>query len=301
MTIDSQNLLESILQSLDRVSYIRPEEIPGIDLYMDQVTTFMDSHLSASRRYEDDKILTKTMINNYAKNRLLPPPEKKKYSREHMLLLIFIYYFKSLLSINDIQSLLSPLTERYFHTERPLSLEQVYSEVFSLEKDQIEAMKEDLRQKYSASENTFSEAPEEEQEFLRRKFRVITEILGQIPKTAPVILSQGADLPSIVTDLPGCGRQNITEHPHQCRLPRSVGSEQPIHTLVKLQIDPIHRQLMSVLLCQPVYAQFHNPCSSLSVSFKKRAQANASRHTLPASSAVSVPGAVYSSRVPGTS
>ena len=167
MTIDSQNLLESILQSLDRVSYIRPEEIPGIDLYMDQVTTFMDSHLSASRRYEDDKILTKTMINNYAKNRLLPPPEKKKYSREHMLLLIFIYYFKSLLSINDIQSLLSPLTERYFHTERPLSLEQIYSEVFSLEKDQIEAMKEDLRQKYSASENTFSEAPEEEREFLR--------------------------------------------------------------------------------------------------------------------------------------
>ena len=49
MTIDSQNLLESILQSLDRVSYIRPEEIPGIDLYLDQVTTFMDSHLSASR------------------------------------------------------------------------------------------------------------------------------------------------------------------------------------------------------------------------------------------------------------
>ena len=194
MTIDSQNLLESILQSLDRVSYIRPEEIPGIDLYMDQVTTFMDSHLSASRRYEDDKILTKTMINNYAKNRLLPPPEKKKYSREHMLLLIFIYYFKSLLSINDIQSLLSPLTERYFHTERPLSLEQIYSEVFSLEKSQIEAMKEDLRQKYSASENTFSEAPEEEREFLRLfsficmlsfdvylKKQVIEKLIDQLP------------------------------------------------------------------------------------------------------------------------
>ena len=81
MTIDSQNLLESILKSLDRIDYIRPEDIPGIDLYMDQVTTFMDSQLSSSRRYEDDKILTKTMINNYAKNHLLPPPEKKKYSR----------------------------------------------------------------------------------------------------------------------------------------------------------------------------------------------------------------------------
>ena len=62
-----KNLLESILKSLDRIDYIRPEDIPGIDLYMDQVTTFMDSQLSSSRRYEDDKILTKTMINNYAK------------------------------------------------------------------------------------------------------------------------------------------------------------------------------------------------------------------------------------------
>ena len=99
MTIDSQNLLESILKSLDRIDYIRPEDIPGIDLYMDQVTTFMDSQLSSSRRYEDDKILTKTMINNYAKNHLLPPPEKKKYSREHMLLLIFIYYFNCFIFI----------------------------------------------------------------------------------------------------------------------------------------------------------------------------------------------------------
>ena len=132
MTIDSQNLLESILESLDRIDYIRPEDVPGIDLYMDQVTTFMDSQLSSSKRYEDDKILTKTMINNYAKNHLLPPPEKKKYSREHMLLLIFIYYFKNILSINDIQSLLSPLTERYFHSDHELQLDRIYTEVFSL-------------------------------------------------------------------------------------------------------------------------------------------------------------------------
>lgn len=45
---------------------------------MDQVTTFMDEQLEACKRYEDDKILTKTMINNYAKNNLLPAPEKKK-------------------------------------------------------------------------------------------------------------------------------------------------------------------------------------------------------------------------------
>ena len=74
MNINSENLLESILESLSRIDYIHAEDIPNIDLYMDQVTTLMDSGLSSSKRYEEDKIRTKTMINNYAKNNLLPPP-----------------------------------------------------------------------------------------------------------------------------------------------------------------------------------------------------------------------------------
>ena len=72
------------------------------------------------------------MINNYAKNDLLPPPVKKKYSKEHMLLLIFIYYFKSILSISDIQTLLHPLTSEYFSGDGQLNLEDIYREVFSL-------------------------------------------------------------------------------------------------------------------------------------------------------------------------
>ena len=168
MTIDSQNLLESILQSLDRVSYIRPEEIPGIDLYMDQVTTFMDSHLSASRRYEDDKILTKTMINNYAKNRLLPPPEKKKYSREHMLLLILIYYFKNILSIKDIETVLKPLREKYFPNESSVQLADIYKEICEMEKARIEPMKDSVREAYEKSQSAFKNlADGEEQDELR--------------------------------------------------------------------------------------------------------------------------------------
>ena len=75
----------------------------------------MEEQLVSSKRYADDKILTKTMINNYAKNKLLPPPEKKRYSKEHVLMLIFIYYFKNILSINDIQTLLTPITQKYFN------------------------------------------------------------------------------------------------------------------------------------------------------------------------------------------
>ena len=79
MKIDTNDILNSILDSLDHVDYIRPEEIPNIDLYMDQVTTFMDGPFCFDQTYSEDKILTKTMINNYTKNNLLPPSVKKKY------------------------------------------------------------------------------------------------------------------------------------------------------------------------------------------------------------------------------
>ena len=81
MTIDTKDMLNSILSSISKIDYVKPEDIPNVDLYMDQVTTFMEAQLSSTKRYPEDKILTKTMINNYTKNNLLPPPVKKKYSK----------------------------------------------------------------------------------------------------------------------------------------------------------------------------------------------------------------------------
>ena len=168
MKIDTNDILNSILESLSRIDYIKPENVPDIDLYMDQVTTFMDAELSSTKRYPEDKILTKTMINNYAKNHLLPPPQKKKYSREHMLLLIFIYYFKNILSIGDIQALLEPITENYFQKKQDFDLTRLYNEVFQLEKGQIDAMRETLIQNWDLAQSTFEDAPEEDQEFLKQ-------------------------------------------------------------------------------------------------------------------------------------
>lgn len=169
MTIDMQNLLNSILASFERIEYIKTEDIPNIDLYMDQVTTLMDSRLrTTTRNPGDDKILTKTMINNYTKNDLLPPPVKKKYSKEHVLLLIFIYYFKGILSISDIQTLLSPLGEKYFNSKGELSLEDIYNEVFSLEESYIEILKQDVVEKFQHAGETFQDAPEKDKEFLQQ-------------------------------------------------------------------------------------------------------------------------------------
>lgn len=168
MTLESEDLLQSILESLDRINYIRPEDVPDIELYMDQVTTFMGSRLKNSTRYPDgDKILTKTMINNYAKNDLLPPPVRKKYSKEHVLVLIFIYYFKGFMSISDIQTVLKPITDEFFDKEDGFRLEDVYNEVFGMEREEVEQLKVDVTEKFRKAQETFGGAPKEDQEFLR--------------------------------------------------------------------------------------------------------------------------------------
>jgi len=168
MTINIEDLLNSIKGSVDRIEYIKAMDIPDIGLYMDQVTTFMEAHLkNTTREPATDKILTKTMINNYAKNDLLPPPSKKKYSRDHVLLLIFIYYYKGILSISDIQKLLQPITERYFANDKDFDLSRVYEEVFSLERDQKDVLKADVERKFQTAQQTFEDAPEADREFLK--------------------------------------------------------------------------------------------------------------------------------------
>ncbi|MBQ3601885.1 MAG: DUF1836 domain-containing protein [Lachnospiraceae bacterium] len=164
--------VRQIIESLQKLDYIKPGEIPNIDLYMDQVTTFMDEHLADAKRFPEDKILTKTMINNYTKNNLLPPPDKKKYSKEHMLLLIFIYYFKNVLSIGDIRNIFQPLIKMFENEKKGFSkdinLEAVYEEVFSYEKEQIDTLIKDVVKKFHKAEGTFVDksAEEEDKEFL---------------------------------------------------------------------------------------------------------------------------------------
>ena len=164
----TEELLQTILQSLEKVEYIKSEDIPNIDLYMDQVLTFMDRKLrSAVRPQTEDRVLTKTMINNYAKNDLLPPPIKKKYSKEHVLLLIFIYYYKGLLSINDIQTLLSPITKDFFGKEGQMDLAAVYEEIFRLEKPEVERMKQDVLAKFETAQKTFADVDDEKRQELQ--------------------------------------------------------------------------------------------------------------------------------------
>lgn len=171
----NEERLAEILNRLDNLSYVKSGKIPAIDLYMDQVTTFMDENLKKAKRNPEDKALTKTMINNYAKNNLLPPPIKKKYSKEHMVLLLFIYYYKNLLSLTDIEQLLNPLIEKHFSSGEGLLLSDIYEEVFAMEAGQMDRLKADIKHKFEISTGTFTNAPEEDRDYLQL-FSFISEL-----------------------------------------------------------------------------------------------------------------------------
>ena len=167
MHSDVRTSLNHILKKFSELDYVHPEDIPNIDLYVDQVTTFIESQLESVKRNDDEKILTKTMINNYTKSHVLPSPEKKKYSKDHVLTLILIYYLKSFLSIKDIQTLLQPVTDKYFGTESTLSFYDLYEELVALGTGQAKALIKDVVSKYNAVLNSFDDAPEEDQAFLQ--------------------------------------------------------------------------------------------------------------------------------------
>ena len=157
----------SLMEKLSALKHLSSQELPNIDLYMDQVTTFMNTHLGASKRHPEDKILTKTMINNYAKNNLLPSPDRKRYSRDHLLLLIFIYYFKNILSINDIEKLLRPIKNQYFKGDEHHDIAYVYDEIFSLEADSQKRLTDDICDYVEMAEALFPDADKEDQEALQ--------------------------------------------------------------------------------------------------------------------------------------
>lgn len=146
--------IRDLIEMTSSLNFIDPADVPSIELYMDQVTTFLEEKLNNNKRNEEEKTMTKTMINNYTKNDLLPPPNKKRYTKEHLILLIYIYYLKNLLSINDIQTLLKPMIEDYFGSDDPSkSIDQIYAKIFNHQKDHYKDIQKSIM-------NTFNRASE---------------------------------------------------------------------------------------------------------------------------------------------
>jgi hypothetical protein len=145
-----KEIIDEMLKHFEKLDIVKSNEIPDISLYMDQMTGFIDEKLFNFKREEDDKLLTKTMINNYAKNRLLPPPDKKKYSKDHVMLLVLIYFYKNVLSFADIEKLLQLGFYKYFNNGDD-TLGELYDILVKLEESKKGEIVSDLKNKLDAS------------------------------------------------------------------------------------------------------------------------------------------------------
>lgn len=167
MTEQTRVLFEELCEEIFSLSIIDPDAIPNIDIYMDQLTTFMDRKLRAhTRNPERDKVLTKTMINNYTKNDLLPAPVRKKYTREHLILLIYIFFFKNNLSITDINTLIGPLKEHFDGTDG-VTLDDIYKETLAWCAGEKDAVRKDMERMALDASKTFAGALQKDRERLQ--------------------------------------------------------------------------------------------------------------------------------------
>ncbi|HBH13553.1 MAG: Uncharacterized protein XD91_0962 [Clostridiales bacterium 38_11] len=107
--------------------FVKEEAIPDIELYMDQVTNYLENQLNDLKIDQDEKTLTKTMINNYVKNELIDKPIKKKYKKTQIMQLIMLYQLKNILSINQIKELMQLLKREMSSTE---IIYRIYSSLY---------------------------------------------------------------------------------------------------------------------------------------------------------------------------
>lgn len=164
-TVVGDNMYDDILKLVDEITNyieIKDYEIPDIDLYMDQVTSFMDNKLSSFKRNENDLILSKTMINNYAKDKVIPPPNKKRYSKKHMMILIWVYHLKQTLSINDIGKLMNFIGKE----EDNINYTEMYNNFLDIQKKSSKDLKENFDGMLHSIENTNSDFDGNEKLFL---------------------------------------------------------------------------------------------------------------------------------------
>ena len=147
----NETAMEQFVKELSLTEDIKISEIPDMELYMEQLTSFMDGKLDRRKNSTQDKVLTKTMINNYTKAGIVMPPVNKKYNKRHIILLILIYYLKNILSIKDINNLFKPVLNNIATPEDDLiSLEDIYTTFLEVKNSELACFSEELIEKTKA-------------------------------------------------------------------------------------------------------------------------------------------------------
>lgn len=139
---------EDIIKELHFTDEIKLSDIPNIDLYVEQVISFMEDHMKNLKRNEKDKLITKTMVGNYTRDGVLMPSKNKKYNKNHIIMLILIYNLKQILSIEDIKTLFTPIMNDISTIgDDVIPLEDIYSTLLDIKSIEFESFGDTFNEK----------------------------------------------------------------------------------------------------------------------------------------------------------
>lgn len=125
------------VDQIKNYDFLRWENMPDIELYMDQVISYMERQVASFKVTQEEKIITPSMINNYIKDGIVPKTVKKKYSKEHLAILSIVCILKQILPIQDLDKLIKVLVPAN-------NIETIYGEFCDIQQDAIESMCEEM-------------------------------------------------------------------------------------------------------------------------------------------------------------
>ncbi|MCR1950952.1 MAG: DUF1836 domain-containing protein [Clostridium sp.] len=171
------NELKEKFTELNLQNQLTLDEMPEIDLYMDQVTQLFDSKFNETKRNEDDKALTKTMVNNYAKGKLLMSVKNKKYSKEHLVLMSLIYNLKGALSISDIKSSLNKIVTS-LENEEDYPIRDLYKVYLKQYGEDLKDVENSIEIKYNSIENMIEKEGKLNSDEFEKNFLLLSSFIN---------------------------------------------------------------------------------------------------------------------------
>ena len=142
---------EKLAQEYQKKGLAEGKSIPDIDLYIDQMVSCLNSELSLYAKNGEGPI-TKGIVSNYTKHKMIPGPEGKRYTKDHCIFMLLVYYLKGCFSMDQVQRLMKPILSNYDSAwDDNLDMQAYYKEILAAVRKSEEDFSEQLQERILAN------------------------------------------------------------------------------------------------------------------------------------------------------
>lgn len=142
-----EQFAEKLVQEYQKKGLADGKSIPDIDLYIDQMVSCLNTELSL---YAEDgqSPITKGMVSNYTKHRMIPGPDGKRYSKDHCIFMLLVYYLKGCFSMDQVQRLMKPILANYSSAwDDNVDMQAYYREILAAVRESEEGLGQRLQER----------------------------------------------------------------------------------------------------------------------------------------------------------